>query len=85
MTVKGLFFGFTCLVLVLGLVPTMLATKAADPPVTLHVPTAEYPTIQSAIDAASDGDTVMVADGIYAGIGNRDLVETLEMYIEKYD
>jgi hypothetical protein len=39
---------------------------------TLHVP-ADYPTIQAAIDAASDGCTVVVADGTYTGDGNRDL------------
>jgi subtilisin family serine protease len=38
----------------------------------LHVPI-EYPTIQAAIDAASKGDTVLVADGIWQGEGNRDL------------
>ncbi|MHC4603717.1 MAG: S8 family serine peptidase, partial [Planctomycetota bacterium] len=38
----------------------------------LHVPI-EYPTIQQAIDAASPGETVWVADGIYQGQGNRDL------------
>jgi hypothetical protein len=37
-----------------------------------HVPI-EYPTIQDAIDAAVNGDTVWVADGIYQGSGNRDL------------
>ncbi len=38
----------------------------------LHAPTG-FPTIQSAIDAASDNDTVIVAPGTYTGSGNRDL------------
>ena len=33
----------------------------------------EYPTIQAAIDAAQDGDIVEIANGIYTGVGNKNL------------
>ncbi len=34
---------------------------------------ADFNTIQAAIDDSNDGDTVIVADGIYTGHGNRDI------------
>ncbi len=35
----------------------------------LKVPSGAYPTIQSAIDTAASGDIVLVASGIYMGVG----------------
>jgi hypothetical protein len=39
---------------------------------TIYVPQ-DYNTIQSAIDASKDGDTIILAPGTYTGDGNRDL------------
>lgn len=48
----------------------LAASKA--PAAVLHVPD-EYETIGAAIAAAHDGDTILVADGVHTGPGNRDL------------
>lgn len=48
----------------LGALPLLVAPGAMYAQATLHVP-ADYPTIQSAINASSDGDTVLVAPGEY--------------------
>jgi len=42
------------------------------PAIVRHVPK-EYPTIQSAVNACADFDTVVIAAGIYSGPDNRDI------------
>ncbi len=48
---------------------TFLLTPLISFASTINVPS-EQPTIQAGIDAASDGDTVLLADGTYTGCGN---------------
>lgn len=49
----------------------MIGTRVADA-ATLKVP-GQFATIQAAVDAAAAGDTILVADGTYAGTGNHDI------------
>lgn len=50
----------------------LLLVAAPAEGATLKVP-AQFATIQAALDAAGNGDTVLVAAGTYTGAGNRDL------------
>lgn len=52
-----------------ALIALLPAARAAE----IHVP-ADFPTIQQGINAATDGDVVIVADGVYTGPGNKGLL-----------
>ena len=58
-------FKIQTLILVFGIA----GAAGAD---TLRVPS-QYATIRAAMTAATHGDTVLVADGIYTGEGNKNL------------
>ena len=55
--------------ILLGSIVLFICSAAA---VERHVPSM-YPTIQAAIDAAMEGDVIVVAPGTYTGTGNRDI------------
>jgi hypothetical protein len=54
--------------LVITAVSLLILTSVFSFAAILNVPSGTYPTIQSAIDAANDADTIEVATGSYAGI-----------------
>ncbi len=58
-----------CLVAQVVLILTICFHPIQADAATLNVPSG-YPNIQFAIDAAVDGDTVLIADGVYSGEGN---------------
>lgn len=33
----------------------------------------DYPTIQAAVDSSTDGKVILLSDGVYSGVGNRDV------------
>jgi len=57
---------------ILALLPPVSAHAATH--VVLPNGTGDYPTIQAAIANSSWGDSVALADGVYSGPGNRDIV-----------
>jgi len=61
-------------VIICGAFALMSPTGAlADAYLVLPDGTGDFPTIQAAIDACQDGDTVLLSDGTFRGPGNRDL------------
>jgi hypothetical protein len=61
------------LVLLSVTVLALAGTTLAETYVVNPEGTGDFPTIQAAVDAASDGDTIELTDGIFTGEGNRDI------------
>jgi predicted outer membrane repeat protein len=63
--VKLLFILYSCFVVAISYSAQTIIVDATG--------TGDYPTIQAAIDAAVEGDTVELQPGVYTGDGNRDV------------
>ena len=50
----------------------LLITPVITFSTTIYIPQ-DYPTIQAGINASVDGDIIIVADGVYTGVGNKNL------------
>jgi hypothetical protein len=62
---KKLSFLFICLVLPIASQARIITVDDDDP--------ADFNNIQAAIDDSNDGDVIVVSDGTYTGLGNRDI------------
>jgi hypothetical protein len=63
--------------LLIGFVTLLAAPPSLAETFTVHPDgTGDYPTIQAAVDAATHGDTIVLADGTFTGPGNRDVEVT---------
>ncbi len=61
-----------CFVFALSLILSSILSSGTAFGATIYVP-GDYQTIQEAVDVASKGDTVLVADGTYTGEGNKNI------------
>jgi len=65
---------FFIVLTLVGLAALMAATPSTATTFIVHPDgSGEYPTIQAAINAATDGDIIELTNGLYVGAGNRDI------------
>lgn len=70
-TISGsIFLIFTIILIWFLLRPTILTHAASYTVCTIGPPTCDYSSVQSAVDAAGDGDIIKVATGTYTGTNN---------------